>query len=105
MHDPHRMSLDDDPLAAVRRARVPLLFLYADADPWVPVAESVKRLQSLAVELPNTQYAVIGNANHEMMFPGNESMSTDLETSRKEAPQTATYFMLVASWITRHVMN
>jgi len=103
MHDPHRKSLDDDPLAAVRQARVPLLFLYADADPWVPVGESVKRLQSLAVELPNIKYAVIGNANHEMMFPGNESMPVDQETTRREAPQAPAYFMLVASWIARHV--
>jgi hypothetical protein len=44
-HDPNRKRSDDDPIAAVKQATVPLLFLYADSDPWVPVAESVKRLQ------------------------------------------------------------
>src|SRR5215472_398534 len=104
-HDPNRIRLDDDPIAAVQRAKVPLLFLYADSDPWVPVGESVSRLRSLSIKLPNIQYAVISNANHEMMFPGNETMQVDEETTRKEAPQAPQYFMLLASWITRHVAN
>lgn len=104
-HDPNRKRLDDDPIAAVQQARVPLLFLYADSDPWVPVGESVKRLQSLATEFPNIQYEVVGNANHEMMFPGNETMQVDQETTRKETPQAPSYFMLVASWITRRVAH
>jgi pimeloyl-ACP methyl ester carboxylesterase len=104
-HDPNRRRLDDDPIAAARQAKVPLLFLYADSDPWVPVGESVKRLQSLARELPNIQYAVVSNANHEMMFPGNEKMQVDQETTRNEAPQATTYFMFLASWLTRHLAN
>ena len=104
-HDPNRKDLDDDPIAAVRQAKVPLLFLYADSDPWVPVGESVKRLQLLAVELPNIQYAVVDNSNHEMMFPENETMQVDQEATRKEVPQAPTYFMLLSSWIARHIAN
>lgn len=104
-HDPNRKRLDDDPIAAVNQAKVPLLFLYADSDPWVPVGESVKRLQSLAAELPNIQYAVVDNANHEMMFPGKETMQVDQEPVRSEAPQAPAYFMLLAWWIARHVAN
>ena len=73
--------------------------------PWVPVRESVKRLQSLARELPNIEYAVVSNANHEMMFPGNEKMQVDQETTRNEAPQAPSYFIFLASWLTRHVAN
>jgi pimeloyl-ACP methyl ester carboxylesterase len=102
-HDMNRRRLDDDPIAAVHRAKVPLLFLYADSDPWIPVGESVKRLHLLAAEMPNIQYAVVGNANHEMMFPANETMQVDQETTRREAPQAPAYFMLLASWIGRHV--
>jgi dienelactone hydrolase len=90
-------------MAAVQHAKVPLLFLYADSDPWVPVGESVKHLQSLAAALPNIQYAVVDHANHEMMFPENETMQVDAEAARKEAPQAPAYFMLLASWIARHV--
>jgi pimeloyl-ACP methyl ester carboxylesterase len=104
-HDANRRRLDDDPIAAARRVKVPLLFLYADSDPWVPVGESVKRVQSLAKELPNIEYAVVSNANHEMMFPGNDKMQVDQETTRNEAPQAPTYFMFLASWLTRHVAN
>lgn len=104
-HDPSRKRLDDDPVAAARQAKVPLLFLYADSDPWVPVGESVRRLQSLANDLPNIQYAVVSKANHEMMFPGNETMHVDQETTRNEVPQAPAYFMFVASWLTRHVAN
>ena len=104
-HDANRRRLDDDPIAAARQVKVPLLFLYADSDPWVPVGESAQRVQSLAKELPNIEYAVVSNANHEMMFPGNEKMQVDQETTRNEAPQAPTYFMFLASWITRHVAN
>src|SRR5215472_12022198 len=61
-HDPNRRRLDDDPLAAVHQAKVSVLFLYADSDPWVPVADSVKRLQSLAMKIPTIGYAVVANA-------------------------------------------
>jgi pimeloyl-ACP methyl ester carboxylesterase len=40
-------GLDDDPIVAVLKVKVPMLFLYGGADPWVPVAKSVERLQSL----------------------------------------------------------
>ena len=104
-HDSNRRRLDDDPIASVQHAKVPLLFLYADSDPWVPVGESVKRLHSLAAKSPNIQYAVVDNANHEMMFPGNETMQIDEQATQKEAPQAPAYFMLLASWIARHAAN
>jgi hypothetical protein len=62
-------------------------------------------LQSLATELPNIQYAVVNNANHEMMFPGNETMQVDHEATRKEEPQAPTYFMLLTSWVARQVAD
>jgi hypothetical protein len=65
----------------------------------------VKRLQTLAKELPNIEYVVISNANHEMMFPGDEKMQVDQETTRKEAPQAPTYFMFLASWLSRYAAN
>ena len=104
-HDAKRRQLDDDPMDAARQVKVPLLFLYADSDPWVPVGESIKRVQSLAKELPNIEYAVVSNANHEMMFPGNEQMRVDQDTTRNEAPQAPAYFMLLASWLSQHVVH
>jgi len=102
-HDASRRRLDDDPVAAVLRARVPLLFIYGDSDPWVPVEKSVERLQSLSQRQPNIEYAVIANADHEIMIPGNETMQADAETTRNKAPQTPAYFMSLGAWLSRRV--
>jgi pimeloyl-ACP methyl ester carboxylesterase len=102
-HSSTRRQLDDDPVSAVRGAGVPLLFLYGDSDPWVPVARSIERLQSLTSELHNVEYAVVPGANHEMMSPVNETMQIDQNTIRNDAPQAASYFMLLSSWLSRHV--
>ena len=66
----------------------------------------MKRLQLLSGELPNTQYAIVGNANHEMMFLGNEKMQIGQETTRNEIPQAPSYSCLwlrglLGMWITR----
>jgi hypothetical protein len=103
--DVSRRQLDDDPVAAVRKANVPLLFLYGDSDPWVPVRKSVERLQSLSSELPNIEYAVVPGANHEMMPSVNETMQVDQNTIRNDEPQAPSYFILLGSWLTRHVAS
>jgi pimeloyl-ACP methyl ester carboxylesterase len=46
-----RRKMDDDPVSAVLKTKVPLLFLYGDSDPWVPVAKSIQRLNSLSDQL------------------------------------------------------
>jgi hypothetical protein len=102
-HDPSRKSLDNDPIVAVYKAKVPLLFLYGDSDPWVPVAQSIERLQSLSNDLHNIEYAVVPDANHEMMTPANETMQVDDTTTRNDAPQAPTYFILLGSWLSRRV--
>jgi hypothetical protein len=104
-HDPVRRKLDDDPVAAVRKSKVPLLFIYGDSDPWVPVAQSIERLQSLTREQSNIDYAVVARANHEMMFPVNETMQVDQNTIRNDEPQAPAYFMLLESWLCRHVLK
>jgi dipeptidyl aminopeptidase/acylaminoacyl peptidase len=96
-----RREFDDDPVSAVRKTKVPLLFLYGDSDPWVPVAKSLERLQSLRGDLPNIEYAVIRNANHEMMAAVNETMEVNQATVRDNEPQAPTYFILLGSWLSR----
>jgi dipeptidyl aminopeptidase/acylaminoacyl peptidase len=102
-HDASRKRLDDDPLAAALKVRVPVLFLYGDSDPWVPVARSVERLRSLSSQHPNIDYAVVADANHEMMFPVDDKMEVDVNATRKAAPQAPTYFMILGSWLSRRV--
>ena len=102
-HDASRKRLDDDPLAAALKVKVPVLFLYGDSDPWVPVARSVERLRSLSSQHPNVDCAVVADANHEMMFPVNDKMEVDVNATRKAAPQAPTYFMILGSWLSRRV--
>ena len=80
-----------------------MLFVYGDSDPWVPVAKSVARLQSLIQQRRDIEYAVIARANHEMMMAGNETMQADANMSRHSAPQAPAYFMLLGSWLSRRV--
>lgn len=101
-HDPTRRKLDDDPMAAVLQTKVPQLFVYGDSDPWVPVAKSVERLQSLIKRQPHIEYAVIADANHEMMIPGNETMQADANATR-DGSQRPSYLMLLGSWLSRHL--
>jgi hypothetical protein len=103
--DAVRRKFDDDPIAAVRKTKVPLLFIYGDSDPWVPVAQSIERIQSLTREQYNIDYAVVARANHEMMFPVNETMQIDQNTIRSDEPQAPAYFMLLESWLCHHVLK
>jgi len=100
-----RRKMDDDPVDAVLKAKVPLLFLYGGADPWVPVAQSMRRLQALSGQLHNIESGIIANANHELMFPMKETMQVDADTNRNDAPQSPTYFILLGSWLSRRFPN
>ncbi|HZW93260.1 MAG TPA: alpha/beta fold hydrolase [Candidatus Eremiobacteraceae bacterium] len=100
-----RRKMDADPVEAVLKAKVPLLFLYGGADPWVPVAQSMERLKALSSQIHDIEIGVIPNANHELMFPVKETMQVDAETNRNDAPQSATYFILLGSWLSRHFPN
>jgi pimeloyl-ACP methyl ester carboxylesterase len=90
-----RKEIDLDMLAAVKRVRVPVLFIFGGADPWIPVAQTVARLRRLELTQTNLQDAVIANASHEMMFVRNERMAI----TATAAPQAPAYFMLMASWL------
>ncbi len=40
-----RLEMDYDPLAVLRRVRVPMAFFYGESDRWVPVDESITRIR------------------------------------------------------------
>jgi hypothetical protein len=100
-----RRKMDDDPAAAILKAKVPLLFVYGGADPWVPVIQSMQRLKALSGQLHNIESVVIANANHELMFPVKETMDVQADTNREDAPQSPTYFILLGSWLSRRFPN
>jgi dipeptidyl aminopeptidase/acylaminoacyl peptidase len=92
-----RRKMNDDPVTAIVKAKVPLLFIYGGADPWVPVAQSMQRLETLREKRHNIESWVIADASHEMMFPANETMQADANA----APQAPEYFMILGAWLSR----
>lgn len=92
-----RRKMNEDPVAAVAKAKVPLLFIFGGADPWVPVAQSVQRLEALREERHNIESWVVADASHEMMFPVSETMQADANA----APQAPEYFMILGTWLSR----
>jgi dienelactone hydrolase len=98
-----RKQMRHDPLVEVKKVRVPVLFIYGGADPWVPVPESVKRLDALAAAQPNVEYRVIAGANHTMQRLAKEDMAFDPVALKAARPDTPQYFMVLADWLGRHV--
>ncbi len=98
----HR-KMNDDPVAAVRKIKAPLLFLYGGADPWVPVEKSLDQLRILTIEQARISYAIIPDAGHEMMFRTKDTMPFDAKSLSEAVPQAPRYFMILGSWLSRIV--
>lgn len=101
-HDSYRNEMDEDPLVAAAKVKAPMLFIFGDSDPWIPVAQSIDKLRQLARKQRNFEYAIIPAANHEMMSPVGERMEVSAESVRSNMPQAASYFLLLGSWLSRH---
>ena len=100
-HNSWRKEMDEDPIAAVRKVEIPLLFIYGGSDPWISVSQSVQQLHSLTTQQHNIQYAVVPDANHEMMYVEHDTMAFDEKTMNESAPQSPAYFMVMSSWLSR----
>jgi uncharacterized protein len=98
-----RAHMDHDALAAVRAIKVPALFIYGAADPWVPVASSMERLNGLAANKADLAKYVIDGADHTMMPPAEASLSMDPIVLAKAAPSVPAYFMVMSGWLARQV--
>jgi dienelactone hydrolase len=94
-----RRKMDDDPAAAIAKTKVPLLFIYGGSDPWIPVTESIERLEKLRAQrqAQDIEWFTVAGASHEMMLPAKETMESDPNS----APQAPAYFMVLASWLSR----
>jgi uncharacterized protein len=100
-HYSYSHEMDNDPAAALAKVNIPLLVLYGDSDPWIPVAKSVEKLQAIGYQKRNIESAVVENADHEMMTPVHETMQIDENSIRNDAPQSPTYFLLMGAWLAK----
>jgi pimeloyl-ACP methyl ester carboxylesterase len=105
-HDPStsawRKQMDDDPLSALQRLKVPALFIFGGADPWIPVGDSIALLRNFAKNHANIQYAVIDGVGHTMKIHPHEAMEVSKAALAADVPQSPAYFMLLGSWLARH---
>jgi uncharacterized protein len=97
----YRLQMDEDPVRAVARVKAPILFIFGGADPWIPVALSVTRLEKIAKTKRDIETHVIAGASHEMVLNAHETMAFDKKTMLATAPDAPAYFAALASWLGR----
>ena len=100
-----RTQMADNPMVAVEKVEIPMLFILGSSDPWIPVKQTVASLQAVAATHRNIAYVVIPNVNHLMMWPPIPERMADAgpDAVKTEMPQSPAYFMVLGSWITRTV--
>lgn len=92
-------DLDYDPLAPLRKLKMPVLILYGAQDPWVPVAESVEALRPVLAQMPNVTLRVLEDVDHEMISPARTSMNYDKASGLVEGPNSTAYFLELGYWL------
>lgn len=97
-----RKEIEHDPLKTLDGVKVPALVLFGAADPWVPVATSVERLKAVTAQRRNFDIAVIAGADHSMQLTVPPKTQMDPAASAQQAPESAEYFGMLASWLTKH---
>lgn len=102
-----RKQMDLDSLAPLMQVKVPILFVLGDSDPWIPVSRTVARLATASQQNAHLSYVVVPNANHLMMTPPAREQMTDASPAALavEQPQAVAYFMILAAWLERNVIN
>lgn len=98
-----RTQMDDNPMTAVQKVKIPMLFILGSSDPWIPVVQTVASLRTVAATHRNITYVVIPNVNHLMMLPPVPERMADAgpDAVKTEMPQSPAYFMVLGSWISR----
>jgi pimeloyl-ACP methyl ester carboxylesterase len=98
-----KTQMDDDPIVAVERVKIPILFILGAEDPWIPVATTVAHLREVARTHPLLQYVVVPNANHLMMLPPVPERMEDADPKMiaSDVPTSPAYFMLLGAWLQR----
>ena len=91
-----------DPITMLDKVLAPVLMLYGQDDPWVPVRSSMDRLHTIARQHRTIEAAVVAAADHTMMLGVDPMDQVDPKFFPKEAPNAPAYFALVVAWLARH---
>lgn len=87
--------LDFDPLPAIQKITIPVLLLYGEIDPWVPIGKSIELWQAYSsMDLAVYQ---INDANHFMVSSSLAGIRAD------EGPLVEEYGSVLVHWVRQHV--
>lgn len=90
------LEMDFDPSPMMRKVTVPVLLLYSEIDPWIPVAESIERWVESGPQ--GITVRKIGDANHFMISIEQAGIVAD------SGKIVAAYTDALTEWIVRQVM-
>ncbi len=85
-------ELDYDPLPIWKQIQTPTLFLFAEDDQWVPVAESMSELQRAAVHIKDVTLIQISGTDHLMYKTHHQKAQTLSEE----------YIETLVTWLRKH---
>jgi uncharacterized protein len=88
-----------DPMTMLDKVSAPMLMMYGQDDPWVPVRSSMDRLRAVARQHANLSVAVVPGADHTMMLGVDPKDQVDPRFFPKEAPDAPAYFAFLAAWL------
>ncbi len=98
-HDPAptkwRQIMDYDPRPTIQKLQIPVLLLFAEQDPWVPIPQSIAVWQKYAP--PNTTIHQVKDANHFMIAISQAGLHSD------HGPMAAEYTAVLTTWLTNHL--
>jgi len=88
-------EMDFDPLPIIQKIHVPVLLLYGEQDPWVPIAKSVEVWKKYGPD--DLSIHQIKDANHFMISIQHAGIRGD------EGPQVEEYSTYLTQWLKRQV--
>jgi pimeloyl-ACP methyl ester carboxylesterase len=91
-----------DPMPILDQVKAPILIVYGQADPWIPVELSTERLKSRGTKQTNLEVKIIDGADHTMMMGVDPKNQIDPNFFPTEAPDSPAYFALLGAWLAQH---
>ena len=91
-----------DPMPLLDRVKAPVLMVYGQADPWIPVGLSVERIEAFAAKHTHVEIKVIDGADHTMMQGVDPKDQINPKFFPTEAPDSPAYFALLGAWLAQH---
>ena len=87
--------MDFDPVPVVRKINLPVLLLYGERDPWVPIAKSIARWKEYGPHFLTIHQ--IQDANHFMKSITHSGLRGD------KGPQVEEYSTILTQWVKQQV--